>query len=282
VKFTTATFNAGPSAVEALFSGAIDLTYIGPNPAVNAFVKSHGEAVRVIAGATSGGAFFVVDPSIGSAADLKGKKVASPQLGNTQDVALRAWLKEQKLEVPLTGKSDVTILPQENAQTLEAFKQHQIAGAWVPEPWASRLILEGGGKVLVDERDLWPDRAYVTTHLLVRADFLKEHPETVKKLLRAHVAAGEWLLAHGDEAKGVVNDAITKITGKKIEQALLDAAWSNLAFTNDPIAGSLRKSAQDAQAAGLLDLGGVDLAKIYALDLLNGVLQERGLAAIKS
>jgi NitT/TauT family transport system substrate-binding protein len=281
VKFTTATFNAGPAAVEALFSGAIDLTYIGPNPAINAFVKSHGKAVRVIAGATSGGAFFVVDPSITNAADLKGKKVASPQLGNTQDVALRAWLQSQGLKVSLTGASDVTILPQENAQTLEAFKQHQIAGAWVPEPWASRLILEGAGKVLVDERDLWPDRAYVTTHLLVRADFLDEHPETVKKLLRAHVEAGEWLRAHGDEAKTLVNEQIAKITGKKIEEKLLSASWGNLAFTNDPIAGSLKKSAQDAEKAGLLQLGGIDLSKIYALDLLNGVLKDRGLTEIK-
>ena len=199
-----------------------------------------------------------------------------------QDVALRAWLKQQGLKVTLTGASDVTIVPQENAQTLDAFKQRQIAGAWVPEPWASRLRLEAGGKVLVDERDLWPDRAYVTTHLLVRADFLEQHPESVKKLLRAHVAAGEWLLAQPAEAKKVVNDAITKITGKAIGAELLDASWANLTFTNDPIAGSLRKSAEDAKAAGLLDLAGVDLSKIYALDLLNAVLVERGLSAVKS
>jgi NitT/TauT family transport system substrate-binding protein len=281
-KLTTVTFNAGPAAIEALFSGAIDATYIGPNPAINAFVKSRGKAVRVIAGATSGGAFLVVDPAIGSAADLKGKKVASPQLGNTQDVALRAWLKEQGLEVTLTGASAVTILPQENAQTLESFRQRRIAGAWVPEPWASRLLQEAGGKVLVDERDRWPDRAYVTTHLLVRTDFLEQHPESVKKLLRAHVAAGEWLLAQPAEAKKVVNEAITKITGKALGEKLLDAAWANLTFTNDPIAGSLKKSAEDAKAAGLLDLGGVDLSRIYALDLLNAVLAERGQAAVKS
>jgi NitT/TauT family transport system substrate-binding protein len=281
VKLTTATFNAGPAAVESLFSGAIDATYIGPNPAINAFVKSKGQAVRVVAGATSGGAFFVVDPSIHGAADLKGRKVASPQLGNTQDVALRAWLRGAGLKVDLKGASDVQILPQENGQTLDAFKNRQIAGAWVPEPWASRLLLEGGGKVLVDERDLWPDRAYVTTHLLVRAEFLRDHPERVKALLRAHVDAGVWIAAHPDDARQVVNDAIAKITGKPIGAELLAAAWKNLAFTNDPIASSLKKSAQDAQAAGLLDLGGLDLAQIYDLGPLNEVLKERGLAAIR-
>jgi NitT/TauT family transport system substrate-binding protein len=280
-KLTTATFNAGPAAIEALFSGALDATYIGPNPAINAFVKSKGQALRVVAGATSGGAFFVVDPAISKAADLKGRKVASPQLGNTQDVALRAWLKHEGLKVDLHGASDVSILPQENAQTLDAFKNRQIAGAWVPEPWASRLVLEGGGKVLVDERDLWPDRAYVTTHLVVSADFLARHPDRVKSLLRAHVQAGAWLAEHADEAKALVNGAIAKISGKKIDAGLLDAAWKNLTFTNDPVAASLKKSAQDAQAAGLLDLGGLDLAQIYDLAPLNEVLKERGLSAIR-
>jgi NitT/TauT family transport system substrate-binding protein len=281
VKLATATFNAGPAAIEALFSGALDATYIGPNPAINAFVKSKGQAVRVVAGATSGGAFFVVDPSIAKAADLKGRKVASPQLGNTQDVALRAWLKREGLQVDLRGTSDVTILPQENAQTLDAFKSRQIAGAWVPEPWASRLVLEGGGKVLVDERDLWPDRAYVTTHLVVRTDFLASHRDLVQRLLRAHLEAGEWIAGHEDEAKALVNGAIARISGRKIDEKLLAAAWKNLVFTNDPIASSLKRSAQDAQAAGLLDLGGLDLARIYDLAPLNDVLKERGLTEIR-
>ena len=284
VKLTTATFNAGPAAIEALFSGALDATYIGPNPAINAFVKSKGQAVRVVAGATSGGAFFVVDPAIVTAADLKGSRVASPQLGNTQDVALRAWLRRAGLKVELRGASDVAILPQENAQTLDAFKNRQIAGAWVPEPWASRLVLEGGGKLLVDERDLWPDRAYVTTQLIVRTEFLEKHREQVKALLRAHVEAGAWLAANEEEAKLLVNGAIARISGRKIDEKLLAAAWKNLTFTNDPIAASLKRSAQEAQAAGLLDLGGLDLAsfaRIHDLAPLNEVLQERGLAAIR-
>ena len=152
----TKAFNAGPDEITALLAGAIDIGYIGPNPSVNGFVQSNGEAVRVVSGATSGGAYLVVKPEITKAADLKGKKLATPQLGNTQDVALRTWLKKQGLSTNTQGGGDVQVVPQDNGVTLDAFKQNQISGVWVPEPWATRLITEGGGKVLVDERTLWP------------------------------------------------------------------------------------------------------------------------------
>src|SRR6266540_2189592 len=168
VKLETSTFNAGPAAVEALNSGAVDATYIGPNPAINAYAQSGGEAIRIVSGATSGGAFLVVKPSIKNAKDLKGKQIASPQLGNTQDVALRTWLKKKGLKTDPAGGGDVSIVPQENAQTLDLFKQGQIDGAWVPEPWATRLVDEGGGKILVNESTLWPQGRYVTTQLIVR------------------------------------------------------------------------------------------------------------------
>jgi NitT/TauT family transport system substrate-binding protein len=276
VKLETATFNAGPSAVEALFSGALDATYIGPNPAINAYVRSKGEAVRIISGATSGGAFFVVKPEVNGADDLRGKKVASPQLGNTQDVALRAWLKSKGLRTELTGGGDVSIVPQENAQTLEAFRTGQIAGAWVPEPWATRLIQEGGGKVLVDERTLWPDGRYVTTHLIVRTAFLKDHPDVVERLLRGQVEANAFVNAQPEEAQRIVNRGIEKITGRGLPEPVIAAAWRNLEFTNDPIASSLRRSADDATAFGLLDRGGVSLDKIYDLTPLNAVLKQTG------
>ena len=192
VTLTTMPFNAGPEAVEAIFSGGLDATFIGPNPAINAFSKSKGEAIRIISGATSGGAYLVVKPEITSAAQLKGKKLATPQLGNTQDVALRAWLKEQGLSTDAQGGGDVSILPQANSQTLDTFKSGDIDGAWVPEPWATRLVQEGGGKVLVDERDLWPNGQYVTTHLIVTPTFLKDHPDVVKALL-AGVRRGDRL-----------------------------------------------------------------------------------------
>lgn len=273
------TFNAGPAAVEALFSGALDATYIGPNPAINAFVQSKGEAVRIISGATSGGAFLVVKPSITGPADLKGKKLATPQRGGTQDVALRYWLKDNKLESDLQGGGDVSIQPQENAQTLETFRSGAIDGGWVPEPWATRLVQEGGGKVLVDERTLWPGEQFVTTHLIVRTEFLEEHPDAVRRLLRGQVEADRFVNTKPAEAQKLVNQGITTITGKGIADAVLQAAWENLEFTNDPIATSLAVSADHAFEVGLLEK--VDLEGIYDLTLLNEILETSDLPAVK-
>jgi len=273
-KLKTTTFNAGPAAVEALFSDAVDATYMGPNPAINAFVRSKGDAVRIISGATSGGAFLVVKPGISTAADLAGRSVASPQLGGTQDVALRYWLSEQGLETEPTGGGDVSILPQENAQTLETFKLGEISGAWVPEPWASRLVLEGGGEVLVDERDLWPQGRFVTTHLVVRTEFLADHPATVRRLLEGQVKADAFVNTDPAVAQRIVNDGIEKITTKRLKDEVIAAAWTNLEFTNDPVATSLATSAEHAQAVGLLDKPDID--GIYDLKLLNQVLEAAG------
>lgn len=273
-KLETATFNAGPAAVEAIFSGAIDATYVGPNPAINAFAKSKGEAIRIISGATSGGAALVVKPDIAKAADLKGKKVATPQLGGTQDVALRSWLKDQGLATTPEGGGDVSVVPQENAQTLETFKSGAIVGAWVPEPWATRLVTEGGGKVLVDESSLWPNGEFVTTQLIVRTAFLKEHPQAVKRLLEGQVAANDFIAKNEAEAQSLVNQGIEKITSKRLADAVITGAWKNLRFTNDPIASSLATSAKHAEDIGLLDK--VDLKGIYDLRLLNEVLKAAG------
>jgi NitT/TauT family transport system substrate-binding protein len=281
VTLTPQVFNAGPAAVEAIFSGAIDATYIGPNPAINAFAKSHGEAIRIISGATSGGAYLVVSPSITSPAGLKGKQIATPQLGNTQDVALRSWLKANKLSSDAQGGGDVKIVPQDNGQALEAFKAGTIAGAWVPEPWATRMVQEGKGKVLVDEKTLWPGGQYVTTHLIVRTAFLNDHPDVVKHLLEGHVAAVDFVNANPAEAKALVNQALQKLTGKTIAQGVIDTAWPNMTFTNDPIASSLRKGADDAKAVGLLDAG-TKLDGIYDLKLLNEVLKAAGKPEVKS
>jgi NitT/TauT family transport system substrate-binding protein len=268
------TFNAGPEAVEALFSQALDLAYIGPNPAINAFAQSQGQAIRIVAGATSGGAALVVQPSIARPADLAGKKVASPQLGNTQDVALRAWLETQGLSANLEGGGDVSILPQANAQTLETFRAGEIQGAWVPEPWATRLVLEGGGAVLVDERSLWPEGKFVTTHVAVRTRFLAEHPELVAALLRAHVRAVDFTNAEPAKAREIANAGIAKVVGRALPAAVIEGAWEKLHFTVDPIAASLRKSAEDATAVGLLDP--VELDGIYELGPLNEILAAAG------
>src|SRR6185503_15364579 len=170
-------------------------------------------------------------------------------------VALRSWLKDNGLETDTSGGGDVSILPQANADTLTAFNAGDIDGAWVPEPWATRLVQEGGGKVLVDERDLWPNGDYVTTHLIVLTSFLEKHPDVVKQLLEGVVEANALVNSDATKAKSVVNEQIGKATGKPLSATVLDAAWPNLKFTVDPIATSLQKSADDAIALGLLDKG---------------------------
>jgi NitT/TauT family transport system substrate-binding protein len=268
-------FNSGSAAVEAMFSDAVDVTYVGPNPAINAYAQSDGKAVRIISGSTSGGAFLVVRPGIATAADLKGRKLASPSLGNTQDVALRAWVKANGLTTDNAGGGDVSIVPQDNGQSLETFQAGTIDGAWVPEPWATRLVTEGGGKVLVDERDLWPGGRYVTTHLMVATAFLEAHADIVQRILLANIKAVDAIAADPEAAQRTVNDEIESFTTKKIGTDVLKAAWGNLTFTVDPIASSLQKSADDAVALGLLKDPG-DLTGLYDLTLLNGVLRDLG------
>jgi NitT/TauT family transport system substrate-binding protein len=282
VDLKTFTFNAGTEAIEALFAGSIDITLIGPNPAINGFAQSDGEALRIISGSTSGGAYFVVKPEITSADQLAGTTIASPSLGNTQDVALRAWLADQGYETTPEGGGDVTILPQSNSTTLESFVSGDIDGAWVPEPWATRLILEGGGRVLVDERDLWPETngEYVTTHVIVRKEFLDEHPDLVKAVIAGLIDAIDAIEADPATAQATVIDQIEQITAQRPSEEVTATSFGNLTFTVDPIAASLQKSADDAIAVGLLDP--VDLTGIYDLTLLNEVLEARGKPPIET
>ena len=274
VAFEVSSFNAGGAASEALLNGAIDATYIGPNPAINAYAQSQGAAIRIIAGATSGGAYLVVKQEIASVADLRGKKLATPQLGNTQDVALRTWLADNGLATDKQGGGDVSILPQENAQTLETFMTGQVDGAWVPEPWATRLVQEGGGKALLDEKTLWPEGKYVTTHLIARTDYLEAHPDIIRALLAGHIAANDLVNGDPAQAQELTNQGTEKITGKTIADDVITSAWPNLTFTVDPIASSLKGSAEHATKVGLLDP--VDLTGIYDLDLLNELLTLAG------
>ncbi|WP_306205277.1 ABC transporter substrate-binding protein [Actinoplanes sp. RD1] len=277
-KLETKTFNAGPAAIEALFSGAIDATYIGPNPAINGWATSKGTALKIIAGSTSGGAGLVVKEGINSPADLKGKKIATPQLGNTQDVALRAWLKENGLNADQQGGGDVSVLPQDNATAVQAFAQGAIDGAWVPEPNLSRMVQESKGKILVNEKDLWPNGQFVTTHLIVSQEFLKKYPATVKKLLQGHVAAVKYIKTDNAGAQKAANEQIAALSGKPLKDEILAAAFKNLEFTNDPIASSLFTSAKHAEDVGLLKP--VDLKGIYDLGPLNEVLTAAGEPAV--
>lgn len=282
VDLETVTFNAGPSAIEALFAGEIDAAYIGPNPTINGYVQSDGEALRVIAGATSGGALLVVRPDAGieEPADFADKKIASPQLGNTQDVALRSWLLEN--DVPARENGGPTeVIPTANPDALALFREGEIDGAWAPEPWATRLIQEGDGEVYLDERNLWPDGQFVTTQLIVATEFLEEHPDTVRDLLQAHVEATQFINENPEEAKRLVNANIEEVTGEALPEDVIDAAWENLEITYDPIASSLLESAADAYELELLDEE-PNLEGLYALDLLNEVLAEKGLAEVET
>lgn len=268
------TFNAGPDAIEALLSGGLDATFIGPNPAINAFEKSSGAAIRIISGATSGGAYLVVRDGINAPADLKGTKIASPQLGNTQDVALRSWLASQGLTSDAQGGGDVSVMPQSNSQTLETFVSKQIDGAWVPEPWATRMIKDGGGHVLVDERNLWPNGQYVTTHLIVATTFLQQHPDVVKQLIQGHLNATDYVNNNTADAQTTLGTAINTLTGSTLSPDVISSSWQNLTFTMDPIASSLQTSADAAKSLGFLTSS--DLKGIYDLTLLNEVLTAAG------
>jgi len=276
VKLELSTFNAGTDVITAMFSDALDASFIGPNPAINGYAKSDGDAVRIVAGTTSGGAALVVSKEITSAADLEGTTLSTPSLGNTQDVALRSWLEDQGLNTDTSGGGDVKINPQDNADTLTAFSSGAIAGAWVPEPWATRLVNEGGGHVLVDEASLWPDGKFVTTHLIVSRQYLADHADVIKRLIEGLGASIDQINADPAKAEEDVNAGLEKLTNKRLDDATIAGAFKNLTFTLDPIASSLQTSAEHAEAVGLLDPVDLTSPGIYDLTLLNEVLTAKG------
>jgi NitT/TauT family transport system substrate-binding protein len=282
VSIDAKTFNAGPDEITALFAGQIDIGYIGPSPAVNGYIKSKSADVRIIAGAVNGGAELIVRDGAGinSPADFANKKVASPQLGNTQDVALRTWLKANGLNANEQG-GNVTVVPLQNADTLTAMQKGDIDAAWVPEPWGTRLVQEAGGKLFLDEKTLWPNGQFSTALVIARTDFLKQHPDVVLNFLRAHIETTQWIAANADEAKKLVNDGLTALTGKALKQATIDDAWKLITVTDDPIAPAVVTAANNAFALGFL-AEKLDLSKLFAFDLLNKALKEKGLPEVKA
>jgi NitT/TauT family transport system substrate-binding protein len=269
-------FNAGPAAIEALFANAIDLAYVGPNPTVTGYVRSQGAAVRLIAGAASGGAALVVRQAAGiqKASDFHGKRVATPQQGNTQDVALRSWLRANGLK-PREKGGDVQILPITNADQFTLFLKGQLDAAWAPEPWAARLVHEAGGRIFLDERDLWPNREFVITDLIASPKFLKEHPDVVKNFLRVHVELTDWIAKNPAQAKQMLNQQLQKETGKNLSPEVLEDAYSRMAVTYDPLRSALQKSTQQAFDEGFLGRTPPDLSGLYDLTLLNEILREK-------
>ncbi|WP_028272787.1 ABC transporter substrate-binding protein, partial [Arthrobacter sp. UNC362MFTsu5.1] len=243
--------------------------------------KSKGESVSIIAGAAAGGAQLVVKPEIAAAADLKGKTLSTPQLGGTQDVALRAWLAAQGYKTNTDGSGDVAINPTENAQTLKLFQDGKLDGAWLPEPWASRLVLQAGAKVLVDEKDLWDGSLtgkpgeFPTTILIVNKKFATDHPETVKALLKGHAESVQWLNdTPGAEKASVLNTALKESGGAELPADVIERSLKNIVFTVDPLAGAYKKLLQDGVDAGTTKQA--DISGIFDLTALNSVTAETG------
>lgn len=278
VELKTATFNSGTEEIEALFAGSIDIGFIGPSPTVTGWQKSHGEALRVIAGAAANGAALVVREGIDSPADLSGRTIATPSLGNTQDVAARYWLKEQGFTTDHAGGGDVGIQPQDNATALTALQTGSIDGAWVPEPWATRMVEEAGAHVLVDEPGLWEGGRFVTTNVIVSTSFLDEHPQAVSDFLSGLLATMDDMEADPGKAQQTVAAEIGRITGSTPDEQQLALAWKNVVFTPDPLAATLVMQADHAVAVGLLEA--TDLSGLYALEPLNELLAERGDAPV--
>ncbi|MFD9459289.1 aliphatic sulfonate ABC transporter substrate-binding protein [Streptomyces sp. NPDC059985] len=267
----TVTFNAGPAEIEALNAGAVDIGFIGPSPAINGYVKSKGSNLRIISGSASGGVKLVVNPEkIKTLDDLKGRRIATPQLGNTQDVALLNWIAARGWKVDAaSGRGDVSVVRTDNTITPDAYRSGAVDGAWVPEPTASKLVAEGG-RVLLDERDLWPGGRFVITNVIVSQKFLREHPDVVEAVLRGTVRTNEWINADPDRAKASANAALKSLTGKELDAEVIDRAWPGILVTDDPLAATLRAQAGHAVTAGLLERP--DLTGIHDLGPLNKVL----------
>lgn len=267
-------YNAGPTAMEAILTDSLDLTYVGPSPAINAYLKAKGKEVRIISGSSSGGAALVVqaDGRIKNDADFKDKKVGTPQFGNTQDVAARAWLISKGFRVTQTG-GDVLVVPTQAPDQLMLFKKGDLDAVWAIEPWVSRLVLEANGKIYFEESVLWPETngKYVTTHIVSSKKFIDEHPDLAKKWVSAHSELTEWMKKHPDEAKELVLQEIKKETNISLSKTLLDSAWKRIEFTSDPVPKSLFRYAQDAYRVGFIKEE-PDLKGIYDLRFLQEAL----------
>jgi len=274
VTLKTSIFSSGTQETTALLAGQLDAAYVGPNPAINAWQKSSGKAIKIISGAASGGAALVVKPSISSASQLKGQKVATPSLGNTQDVALRYWLKQHGLTTTQTGGGDVAVTPiKPNSDAVLEFKSGQIAGGWEPAPYDAEMVADGG-KELVNEASLWPAGKFVTTELVVTQSFLKAHASVVSNLLKGQVESVKYINANTSAAETAANAELTTLLGKGLKSSALAASFKEITFTNDPIASSLATDAKHAVAVGLLQP--VNLNGIYDLSPLNAVLKADG------
>jgi NitT/TauT family transport system substrate-binding protein len=274
-------FSSGTEEATALLAGQLDAAYVGPNPAIKAWQTSGGSLIRVVSGAASGGAELVVKNGITSAAQLKGQKLATPSLGNTQDVALRYWLKNHGLTTTTTGGGDVPVTPvSPNSAAVLEFKTGQIAGGWEPAPYDAEMVADGG-HVLVNEASLWPGGQFVTTELVVTQKFLSAHPTAVSDLLKGQIEANSFIASDQSAAEAAANAELASLTGKGLKSTVLAASFAQVTFTNNPIESSLLTDAQHAVDVGLLSPVS-DLSAIYDLGPLNQLLAADGQPQISS
>lgn len=252
-------YNAGPSAMEAIFAESIDLTYVGPNPALNAHIKSRGDEIRIIAGAANGGAALVVQPDgkLSKPADFKGKKIGTPQLGNTQDVAARAWLTKNGLKVTQLG-GEAFVLPTQNPDQLSLFARKELDAVWTVEPWVTRLEMESGGRIFLEQKDA------ITTVLAARARVLKDQAALVGKFAKAHAELTAWINAHPDEAKKIVIAELEELTKAKFKPEIIEKAWSRLVFTTEISLPAIQALVAEAKSVGFLKEAN-DLSKLIAI-----------------
>lgn len=250
VRMETKAFTAGPSVVEAIFAGELDVAFIGPNPAMNAYVVSKGQALRIISGSASGGAQLVVGSDVRRVQDLLGKRLATPALANTQDIAARCWLRDQGIEEG-KGEDEVEVLPIPPSEVMRLFSRGEVAGAWLPEPWSSRLVIESGGSVLVDEASLWPDGRFPTTLVVASLPALEKRRDLVRRFLSAHAEAIVRLKSDPD-ARRVVSRQIERDVGFSLPPAVIERAYGNLDFSEELLTDALAVLADRAMTLGYL------------------------------
>ena len=264
VKIETRVFDSGPQAIESLFGNSIDLAYVGPGPAINGFLNSENHNVKILAGAASGGASFIVHPDseINSATDFAGKKIAAPQIGNTQDVSLRNYLSENGLRTAEKGGS-VIVYNIANPDIYTLFAKGDIDGAWIPEPWATILVTELNGKRLFHEEDLWPNQEFASVLLIANTDFVEKNPELIINLLKSHHETATWINQNPIETRIIFNNFLNSHLGQPLSDDIVDVALSNIVITADPLPDSVYSFAEKANALGYLGRNGYDLSGIF-------------------
>ncbi len=260
----TRVFDSGPQAIESLFANSVDLAYVGPGPAINGFLNSENHNVKILAGAASGGASFIVHPEseINSASDFAGKKIAAPQIGNTQDVSLRHYLSENGLKSAEKGGSVIIYnIPNPDIYTL--FVKGDIDGAWVAEPWATILETELNGKRLFHEEELWPNQEFASVLLIANANYVETNPALIANLLASHKKTADWINENPEETRDVFNNFLNSHLGQSLSDDVVDIALSNLVITDDPLPDSIHSFAEKANTLGYLGRNGYDLSDIF-------------------